>query len=204
MVRINAYNLLYDIRDFIRQNRIKLLLMLLVNVVAIIIGIKSGFSVSDVGDYLHGHRHTEFLFIIGRKSVFSYFFITLLVHVMLLALFTFSAVHFITAYLGLFLLFLRSYIFALNLSLYIAYLKLTVLPYVILCMIPFYLIVTCLFCALVAIAINRSCDARRYGCNFKSSYIILLQQSLVFGVMLGILLILQVFISYFLTLGIIL
>lgn len=204
MGRINAYNLLFDLRDFVRQNRIKLLLLFLMNVLAIVLGVRSGVAVRDVEAYLHNHRPSEFLFIIGQKGVFGYFFITLLVQVILLALFTLSAVHFIAAYFGLILLFLRAYLFALYLSLYIIFLKISVLPYVLLCMIPFFLLTTCLYCVLVILAIDRSSDARRYGCSFKNSYANFVRRALFFCTMLGILLILQVFMGYFLTIGIIL
>lgn len=204
MIRINAYNLLYDLRDFVRQNRIKLIVLLAVNVLAIIIGVRSGFAVGDAETYLFDHRPTGFLFIAGKKGVFGFFFTNLLVYLVFLLLITFSAAHFLLAYCGFILLFLRSYMFALHLSLYIIYLKLTVLPYLLFCMIPFYLLINGLFCVLVVWAINQGRDAHLYGCSFKTGCVLFLRRMIMPCIMLGILALFEAFIGYFLTLGIIL
>lgn len=204
LYKINLFNLVYDFRDFIKNNRGKLILIAAINIIAIILGIRGGLSVGNVSAYLFEHRPNTFLFLAGKKGIISYFLINLLTYVAISVILIFSSLHFIIAYLSFIVLFLRSYLFALQLSLYIILLKLSVLPFVLICLVPCFIISSFIFALITVWSINRACEARLYGCEFRGCIIKCLQFAILPCSMFVILNILVAILSYFLTLGIIL
>lgn len=202
--KIRCNNLLYDFRDFIKENRGKLWIMAALQVLAIVLGVRAGFSVADAGEYLQAHSTTEFLYLQGRKGIFGYFFVKLLCDVVILVLLALTSSHFILSYLGFAILFFRAYIFALYISLYIIFLKLAVLPFVILCMLPCFLLGTLLFCSVTALAFCRAHEAWRYGHGCHQTFLRFVRSLFFPCAMLILLQILCTILTYFLTLGIIL
>lgn len=204
MIRVNAYNLLYDFRDFVRANRIKLLFLWLACIAGIILGICGAFSVFDAQVYLTNHADSTFLFVIGKKSIVGYFFVNLIISLLTVLLLAFLSVHFLASYLSFLVLFFRSYVFSLYLCLYIMLLKLSVLPFVLLCLIPYYLLSVAIFTVVAVLALNRACDLHLYGYCNENSLPRFVQKLILPCIMLVILLILFTILSYFLTVGIIL
>ncbi len=204
MYRINSFNLLLDFRDFLKSNKKTLIVILIVNLLAIILGIRAAFAVHDAGIYLYAHPTNVFKLLTDKTSIFGYFFISLITYLAVLALIALSSIHFLLSYLALAVLFFRSYLFSLHLCLYIMFLKLSVLPFVIVCLIPCYIASMFLFSAVAIFAINRAQDARRYGAGCGNSFPLFMQKMLLPIIILIILTILCAVLSYFLTLGIIL
>lgn len=202
--RMYIYNFLFDFRDFCKCNRGKLILLFAVNVLAIVLGIRAAFGVSDAGTYLWSHSCNVFLFLAGKKSVFGFFFMELLTCLVVLVLLAFSSVHFVLSYLSAIVLFFRTYLFALYLGLYILLLKVSVLPFIVFCLIPCYLVCLCIYITVAVVAINRAREAWRYGAGCSNSFPRFLRYMIIPCSMLVILQLLCAILAYFLTLGIIL
>lgn len=196
--------MLYDFRDFCRSNRGKLLIFAAVNLLAIALGIRGGFAISDVNAYLCSHSCNTFSFLAGRKSIFGYFFMELLTDIILLIMLALTSLHFVLSYLSFVILFFRTYLFALYMTLYLILLKLSVLPFVLLCLLPCFLIALTIFCVVAALAFDRARDAWRYGAGCTNTFAQFLRGMILPGSMLVILRILCTILAYFLTLGIIL
>ena len=175
-----------------------------INLLAVILGIRGGFSVGDADTYLWSHSCNTFLFLAGKRSIFSYYFMELLTSLLVLALLSLCSVHFILSFLCFAILFFRTYLFALYLSLYIMLLKVSVLPFILLCMLPCYLLCMLLFSVVAVLSFNRARDAWRYGSGCNSSFLRFLRAMILPCIMIAILQILCTILAYFLTFGIIL
>lgn len=204
MIRINVYNLLYDARDFIRCHRGKIIGIILINILVIALGIRGAFAVYDAQTYLYNHPSNVFSFLVGKKSIFGYFLTELIACWAIIVLFAIASLHFLTAYGCILILFFRTYLFALYTCLYIIVLKLAVLPFVIVCLIPFYLAESIVFTVLIILAISQAHDARLYGFSCLRSPRRILSGTVMPCVLMTILMILHAILGYFLTLGIIL
>lgn len=202
--RINVYNLLYDFRDFIKCNYRKLICIGIINVLAIILGIRGGLSIHDAERYLNAHSTNAFLLFANEKSIFGYFFINLITYLAILTLLAIASVHFLVSYCCFLILFLRSYLFALHLCLYIMLLKLSVLPFILFCMVPCYIISMFIYAVVTVCTLHRARDIRIYGHSKSNGFLCYIQKMLIPCIMLVILTILCAILSYFLTLGIIL
>lgn len=201
--KINPYNLLYDFRDFLRGNIRKLIVMTIVHLIAIILGIRAGLSVYNVDNYLLSHAPNAFLFLIGKRNIFAYFVIGLLIDLAILALLTLASANFLLAFTCYILLFLRTYLFCLYLCLYIILFKLSVFPFILFCLIPLYIVRSFLFIAVAICAMNCARDRRLYGSNCGNSMMQFARKMLIPCIMLVILSLIGALLSYFLTLGII-
>ncbi len=204
MYRINTFNLILDFRDFLKSNRKTLVVIIIVNLLALILGIRAAFAVCDAGVYLYAHPTNVFKLLTDKTSIFGYFFISLITYITVLTLIVLSSVNFLLSYLALAVLFFRSYLFSLHLCLYIMFLKLSVLPFAIVCLIPCYIVSMFLFSAVAILSINRARDARLYGAGCGNSFPLYMQKMIIPATMLVILTVLCAVLSYFLTLGIIL
>ncbi|MCI8413212.1 MAG: hypothetical protein HFE47_03855 [Clostridia bacterium] len=204
MIRFNVYNLIFDFRDFVRNNRVKLIVIAAVNLLGLILGIRGAFSVYDAGEYLYHHQPNVFMYIAGKKSIFGYFFVNMITYLLVLALLVLCSAHFLTSYLCFAILFFRSYLFALHVCLYFMFLKLSVLPFVLACLLPCYLISMFIFAIVTVAAFNRARDARLYGSGCGNTFALFAQRMILPCIMLIIQTILCTILSYFLTLGIIL
>ena len=202
--RMNFYNLLFDFRDFCKCNRGKLLVFCICNLLAIVLGVRAAFAVSDAETYLWSHSCNVFLFLAGKRSIFTYFFLELITCWVVLVLLVFASVHFLLSYLCFAILFFRTYLFAFYLGLYIFFLKVSVLPFVILCAVPCYLLCLCIYMTVAVLSLNRARDAWRYGAGCHNTFPRYMQCMLIPCAMLVIVHILCTILSYFLTFGIIL
>lgn len=204
MIKINAYNLLYDFRDFLKENIGKFTIIALINIAAIALGIRSGFAVYDAESYLITHQTNEFLLITAERGIFAYFFINLITYLILFSLLALLSAHFLLSYLCFAILFFQTYYFAMYLSLYIAMLKLSVLPFILCCLLPCFLLCTFILATVAVMTLNRANDLRCYGCGRSNCFPVYMQRLLLPCITLSITLILFAIPSYFLTIGIIL
>lgn len=201
--KINFYNLLYDLRDFIRCNSGKIIFMIIVHLVAVLLGIRGGLTVHNAEHYLHAHPSNLFLFMLAKRNILAYFAIELLTDIAILTLIALSSCYFLISYLSVVLLFLRTYLFVLYVCLYIIVLKLSVLPLLLFCIIPCFIVFTVIYTVVAVMAINRAIDRRMYGVSYCNCMHGFLRSMIIPCIMLVILSICCSVFVYFLTLGII-
>ena len=202
--KVDGYNLIFDFRDFLRSNAIKYIAYSCVCIIAIVLGIRGAFAVSNASAFLYEHSTRTFVFVIGRRSLFGYCTSLLLSCVLVLAAIALCSCNFIASYLTFALLFIRSYLYALYFCLYVIYFKLSILPFAIVCLLSFFIITTFVYITVSVLAFNRAWDIRKYGNCSETCLTSFLKQLIIPGIILIALCILCVILAYFLTLGIIL
>ncbi len=203
MYKFNIYNVIYDFQSFIKSNVKKITACSIISIAAIILGIRGAFSVDDAASYLFVHPTDVFLIIINKKSVFGYFFSHLITDILLIALITLASVHFLTSFFCYIIIFFRSYLFALHIALYIILFKLSILPYILICLIPCFLLNVFLLTIITAIAVNRAKEAHYYGTNCENNFIGFAKKMILPCIISAILAIICSVLTYFFTLGII-
>ena len=202
--KVDGYSLLYDFRDFLRSNAVKYIAYACVFIVAIVLGIRGAFTVSNAGTFLYEHSTRTFVFVIGRRSLFGYFASLLFSCVLILTVIILSSCNFIASYLTFALIFIRSYLYALYFCLYVIYFKLSILPFAIVCLLSYFIITTFIYISVSVMAFNRAWDIRKFGNCVETSAPYFLKRLILPSVILLVLCIVCVILAYFLTLGIIL
>lgn len=203
MFRVYAYNAFCDFKEFLCSCRKIIIVLIITNIVAICLGIKSAFSVFDAGIYLLAHPTNLISLIANKTSLFGYFFIVFLSDMAILAVIWLLSVNFIISYLSLVVTFFKSYLFALYICLYVTYFKLSFLPIMLLCLIPCYLVTTFVFIVVSALCICRARDIRLYGCGCTNNLGAFTKKMIIPCIILFAVAIICTVLSYFLTLGII-
>lgn len=202
MKRIYAYNLFFDFLEFIKLNRAKFVFLLIIFLCGIGIGIASGVNVSDATTYLFRHKSNAFILIIGSKSVISYFFIRLIALALLAAIIILLSFNFYLSLINYLILFFFTIIFSMHFTLYIIFFKVAVLPFVIFCLVPFLIFIFFVLSVLTIMSCNRGLELKNYGCYTKINFISFLKACLPAHICLGILIVLESVLAFFLTLGI--
>ena len=201
--KIDGYNLLYDFRDFMRANKVKYLIYAVVCLIAIVLGIRGAFTVSNAGTFLYEHSTRTFSFVIGSKSLFGYGASLFLSCIIVLAVMALCSCNFLMSYFTFVLLFIRSYLYTLYFCLYIIFFKMSILPFAIVCMLCF-IITTFIYITIAIMAYNRAWDIRRFGKCSNTCVPLFLRKLILPSAILAVICIVCVILAYFLTLGIIL
>lgn len=204
MYKINTYNLLYDFKDFIKENKGKFFIILIVNLIGVVFGVRSGLSVYNAESYLLSNTTNDFLLLIHERGIFAHFFINLISCIVIFTIIALSSAHFLICYCCLPVLLFRAYSIAMDICLYVFIFKLSVLPFIIVFIIPYFVASSCIYAIVTIMALNRAREIRLYGCGCGNTFPIFVQKLIFPCIMLAILLIILEIPAHFLTIGIIL
>lgn len=202
MQKIYAGNFIYDLREWAAHNRGKLIFCALLFLVGLALGIRNGITVSDVDGYLIVHDSTALLLITGKRNVVGYFFVKLLLGIVILTIFLLLSNFFLTAVLGFAVVFFYSYYFGLYLTLYLLFFKISVLPYVLFCMIPCFFAGLLLYAFCAVMCVCRGMDVRRYGRTGDCSLKFFTRKLILPALILLTVCLLESLLAFFLTIGI--
>ncbi len=153
---------------FIRRNKYKFLVALLLAALAAGIGIWRAFAIKDpTFDGLR--RYNVMQLISGERNFFVYFLFRCLMSLVIVTLIALSGIRFFTAWLSFALLFMYAYICAYFIGALFIFARLVVLPLALLCLIPIFIVMLFIF---TFFSVHSVCAAKLRGryCHFYDFY----------------------------------
>lgn len=152
----------YNAIDFLKANRIKLIVLLLFFLVACVMGIRAGCSV-DAYAVLSGRTNFVLLLDAAKRNVAGYVFSNLFFFSLCWLAIMLLGLNFYVSFLGCLIYFYVVYTMGYAIAVYIVYFKLAALPYIIVCYIPHCFILCFGMECAVSTALECGCEMRRCG-----------------------------------------
>ena len=160
MLRFDIHGVFCDASAFIRRNKFKFLAAFLVVVIAFIFGAWNAVSITKSEElFLRIQKYNVVLLIAGERKFFSYFFSRVLLSLLLVLTFSLLGVKVFSSYLSYGVLALYVYQYAFFIGTLLCYAKLVVLPLVLLCLIPFFLVGLCVLIYYAVFVVCFACEA---------------------------------------------
>lgn len=155
-------NCYYAVVEFLKNHKIRLLLLLAVFILACAFGIRGG-CVTDAEVVLES-RGTFVMFVSAEKrSVIGHIFFNLFILTVCMIVLAASALNFWVSLLGVLVFFYEIYTMGYAVAVYFIYFKLAALPYLIVCYIPYCFMVGCALAVMITIATDCGLEIRRCG-----------------------------------------
>lgn len=204
MIRLDLFNVVYDIKFFLRRSSKVILISLLISVIAIIFAIVNALSIKDVPNLVSITNYNIILVINGGRSFWSFFWIKLFtISVIILIVFLLSY-RIYTAIINFLLIFLFCYFNVHSIVLVIMYLKLSILPAMLICIIPSMFIYILLLCCLISYSFKNACEFQYYGeTNYFRCVCSGLKVFFILGIIISVLVLIESTFAFLLTRAII-
>lgn len=155
-------NCYYAITEFLKNHKLRLLLLLAVFIVAYAFGIRGG-CISDAETVLRSRGAFAMFVSADKRSVVGHIFSNLFFLIVCLAVLAATALNFWVSLLGVLVFFYEIYTMGYTIAVYFVYFKLAALPFIIVCYIPYCFIIGGALSAMIVISIDCGLELRHCG-----------------------------------------
>ncbi len=161
MKKVYLGNAFISVKEYVSKNATKFVCLSLLLVVAIIFGVRSALKITDATEYVSSRFSLWFSLI--NASGFTFFITLGLTVVSITALFIICSNSVFLSLLANVVLFIYAYRFTVNLSAYLMVLKFAIVPYAVLCLIPYFIISFAIFTFCSVSCSVRAKEIKKYG-----------------------------------------
>lgn len=152
----------FRIKDLLRCNKNKIIVFCIAFVLGLILGFRNGIKTEFSLQTLAESNSLVYRYLADKINIVSFILCNIFLLLLFCALYCLASCNTILSYLTAFILFYRAYCMAYMIVLLISVCKLLILPYLLLCYIPFMLAYAILF-FILGLFIGELCD-ERWGC----------------------------------------